>query len=88
MREAHNFKNQPIYTLIMPHIQKKVQKTQDDELALPIQGQSCLQQNSNFEMFSKNLSGAQISQLFHYFFVHISGSTGPILLIFELSLTN
>ena len=36
------------------------------------------------EIFSKNLSGTSIWPLFHHFFGHISGSNGPILLIFEL----
>ena len=36
------------------------------------------------DIFSKNLSGIQ----FDHFFAHISGSNEPILLIFELSLTN
>src|SRR6201996_9024077 len=38
--------------------------------------------------FLKNLSDTSILPLFHHFFAHISGSKGPILLIFELSLTN
>src|ERR1700744_509773 len=40
------------------------------------------------EIFSKNLSDTSILPLFDHFFANISGSNEPILLIFELSLTN
>src|SRR6201996_2037892 len=40
------------------------------------------------EIFSKNLSDTSIEPLFDHFFANISGSNEPILLIFELSLTN
>src|SRR6201996_7820859 len=40
------------------------------------------------EIFSKNNSDSSILPLFDHFFANISGSNEPILLIFELSLTN
>ena len=116
-RDASNFKNKPIYTLIMPYIQKKDQETWWKSVNSHISRDSSsgwwastsipktilsatkfptilviiIFSISVLEIFSKNLSRTSIWPLwplYDHLFDHISGSNGPILLIFELSVTN